>query len=165
MDVVLQKTRAKDQQGAMDALGRLVVAAAAGVPWVGPLAVEGMRMAVARSAYQRMDAAIDLLEAEEDDDARARKTARYTVALLSAALLGLAEELRDNSASRAQMPGVEESIESMRRDIRSKVVSNVRVLHGGATGAEIPASKPLAHDVEQNIDEATGKGTTVLKFT
>lgn len=158
-----KQARAGNEEGFAVAAAGVLVATTTQVPFLGPLASEGMKAIWARSAYAKFQAHLAELEADEAEDARARKIAQFTAALMAEALVGFIAELREQLASRAQIEALEQKLDGFADAFRGDVVrAEVQLLSGGATGIRLKPDGPR-RKVELKIDEATGPGTTVIE--
>jgi hypothetical protein len=160
-----------DEAGFLNAMEGLLTKVAQGIPWVGPLAGEGVKKAFASSAYRQMDSALAELKQEQDQEAKWDRLRALIEVMIGQALGVLIKHLRPGHQEIERQLGLlDERLSDFRRDFEAKmqasggfnvVVDDQHVLDG-AIGVQIsPETLNRAHIRKQRVE---GKGSIGIKL-
>lgn len=160
----VQSIRTKDKIAYTATATHLLVSVATGIPALGMFFSESFRAIWAQSSYAKLEAYLRELELEEKEEVRMRKVALFTATLINEALVGFAQQQREELASRNQVADLEKKLEGFAQNFRDHIQAKFKLVTGGGTGAEVESNHIRPKDVRLEFETVSGNKTTGLKI-
>jgi hypothetical protein len=160
-----------DEAGFSSAVEGLLIKVARGIPFVGPLAEDGVKKAFASSAYRQMDSALAELKQEQDAEAKWERLRSMLEVMIAQALGVILKNVRPGHEEIEQKLGIlVDEWADFRRDFEARmqasggfdVVVDTQHVLDGATGIEIsPQTLKRARIGSQRVE---GQGSVGIKL-